>query len=356
MALPAPITPFSGTVDVCSLADQADDLISKHCILTEHERTAIVLWSLSTFGYDNYRIFPRLALISPERRCGKTTTLEVISTLCKMALSSSNLTPATIIRLRALTELTLIIDEADTFIKNAEGDIKGILNSGHNRSTATAIRCTGDAVTPTVFDVWYPIVVASIGALHDTLMDRSLVINLKRKRPTDITAPVPPNLSDQMLLYRQQALAWFIANEQALKANQIRPHYRGNDRAVDNWVPLFTLVNQMSEYWQQRCLSAYENLVQEDEMELPTRLLHDIRRVWSVWADETIPSQELLNELLKDDTAPWGSEKLQSGKVARMLAPYNIKPKDIRFGSRVLRGYRRDQFTDAFDRYLPPLT
>ncbi len=44
MALPAPITPFSGTVDVCSLADQADDLISKHCILTEHERTAIVLF------------------------------------------------------------------------------------------------------------------------------------------------------------------------------------------------------------------------------------------------------------------------------------------------------------------------
>jgi hypothetical protein len=159
-----------------------------------------------------------------------------------------------------------------------------------------------------------------------------------------------------MLLYRQQAMAWFIDNDQVLEANQVRPLYRGNDRAVDNWVPLFSLANQMSEYWQQRCLSAYENLVQEDEMELPTRLLHDIRRVWSVWADETIPSQELLNQLLKDDTAPWGSEKLQSGKVARMLALYSIKPKDIRFGSRVLRGYRRDQFTDAFDRYLPPLT
>lgn len=356
MALPAPITPFSGTVDVCSLADQADDLIRKHCILTEHERTAIVLWSLSTFGYDNYRIFPRLALISPERRCGKTTTLEVISTLCKMALSSSNLTPATLIRLRQITELTLVIDEADTFIKNAEGDIKGILNSGHNRSTATAIRCTGDAVTPTVFDVWYPIVLASIGALHDTLMDRSLVINLKRKRPTDITIPIPPTLADQMLPYQQQALAWFINNQHVLKANQVRPPYRGNDRAVDNWVPLFTLANQISEYWQRRCQAAYENMVHEDEMELPTRLLHDIRLVWSRWTGDTIPSNELLDELLKDDTAPWGTERLQSSKVARMLAPYNIKPKDIRFGCRVLRGYRREQFADAFDRYLPQLT
>lgn len=354
MALPEPITPFIGTVDICSLADQADDLISKHCILTKHERTAIVLWSLSTFGYNNYRIFPRLALISPERRCGKTTTLEVISTLCKMSLSSSNLTPATLIRLRELTELTLIIDEADTFIKNAEGDIKGILNSGHNRSTATAIRCTGDAATPTVFDVWYPIVLASIGALHDTLMDRSLVINLKRKRSTDVTTTIPVNLSDQMLAYRQQAMAWFMDNEQVLETNQIRPHCRGNDRAVDNWVPLFTLANQMSQYWQQRCQTAYDEMVHEEDMELPTRLLHDIRLVWSRWKEDTIPSKELLEELLQDDTAPWGAERLQSSKVARMLAPYNIKPKDIRFGSRVLRGYRRDQFSDAFDRYLPP--
>jgi len=41
--------------------------------------------------------------------------------------------------------------------------------------------------------------------------------------------------------------------------------------------------------------------------------------------------------------------------MANMLEPYGIKPRDMRFGAKVLRGYIKSQFTDAFDRYLPPI-
>jgi hypothetical protein len=39
--------------------------------------------------------------------------------------------------------------------------------------------------------------------------------------------------------------------------------------------------------------------------------------------------------------------------IAVMLAPYGIKPHDIRKKSVVRKGYRAEHFKDAFARYLP---
>jgi hypothetical protein len=38
--------------------------------------------------------------------------------------------------------------------------------------------------------------------------------------------------------------------------------------------------------------------------------------------------------------------------IANLLAPFNIAPSEMRIGQQVLRGYHRDQFEDAFARYV----
>ena len=45
---------------------------------------------------------------------------------------------------------------------------------------------------------------------------------------------------------------------------------------------------------------------------------------------------------------------LSAHTLARLLEPFGVQPTQIRIGDRNIRGYRVEQFSDAFDRYLAP--
>lgn len=352
MAIPEPLTPVIGPVSIRALADQADALIRKHSIMTDEERTAIVLWSLSTYGYEVHRIFPRLAIISPLRRCGKSTLLEVLGALCKNVVSSSNLTPASLVRIKKVINPTLLIDEADTFIASADGDLKGILNGGHSKSNATVLRCQGDSHEMTPFDIWFPIAFASIGEVYDTLMDRSIVINLRRKKPDEKVARLHPGIQGVMLPWRRQVFTWFEQNGPAIIDQLVEPDFVGNDRAVDNWVPLFSLAAAISDVWLDRCDKAYRALTNGSDIELPVCLLIDINDILGTTGISKIGSTDLTQRLNDLDTSPWRSERLTAHKLSSMLSSFSIKPKNLRLGTKVLKGYEAADFADAFERYL----
>jgi hypothetical protein len=281
----------------------------------------------------------------------------VVGALCRNTVQASNLTPAILSRIKKIVaDPTLLIDEADTFIKNADGDIKGLINSGQTKSGAQVLKCVGDSHKPQVFDTWHPMAIASIGALEDTIMDRSVIINLRRKLPSENVKRVHSGLSSEWLEWRSKVLRWFLDNPTAFDdANQIEPAYRGNDRAIDNWVSLFTLAKAIDETWYSRCEAAYQELVNEVEMELPTRLLSDIRNHVIKATNTRISSSSMVQSLMADETAPWADIRITPSKVAVMLTPYNIKPRDMRIDGKSLRGYESSQFEDAFARYLPPL-
>ena len=38
--------------------------------------------------------------------------------------------------------------------------------------------------------------------------------------------------------------------------------------------------------------------------------------------------------------------------VAKLLRPFDIRPRTVRFGHATAKGYTRDRFTEAFERYL----
>src|SRR5947208_1489958 len=81
----------------------------------------------------------------PERQCGKTTLLTVLSELVNRPVVSSNVSPPALFR--AIEELrpTLLIDEADTFLKGND-EFRGILNAGYTRKTAFVLRVANQAV------------------------------------------------------------------------------------------------------------------------------------------------------------------------------------------------------------------
>ncbi|MEZ5544759.1 MAG: hypothetical protein R3F10_06175 [Lysobacteraceae bacterium] len=70
-------------------------------------------------------------ITAPEKGCGKTVLLSAIGRLVKKPLSTSNISPAALFRAVDAWQLTLIIDEADAFLKENE-ELGGILNSGQH--------------------------------------------------------------------------------------------------------------------------------------------------------------------------------------------------------------------------------
>ena len=340
------------------LLNNIEKYISEHAILPKGASTAITLWCLATYNINNFRIFPKLTIYSPEKRCGKSTVLDLIEAFCLKALITSNISMAAIYRLIEEEQPTLIIDEADTFIAGGSSEMVGIINSGHAKNRAFVIRCTGKNFNADKFSTWTPMVLASIKPLQSTIMDRSVAIPLRRKMQAETVGRLRHDLYDAAQDVRLAMLKWSIANKDALINNSIEPPNLGNDRAVDNWLPLFTLAKQVSNTWYKKCELAYQLLNNFDDEPLPsTLLLEDIREIFNDHKDDKIPSAILLGKLISLEDHPWceyknGGSMSQNG-LATMLKTYSIKPKGIRYEGKTPRGYELKQFKDAFERYLP---
>ena len=134
--------------------------------------------------------------------------METGKSLANHGLMVSNMSPAAIYRITAQGQPTLFIDEADTFLKNGDSELNGLINSSHTKSAAQVSRCVGDGHEVQVFSTWMPMVLASIGSLPDTLMDRSIVINLRRKKSDEQTEELPVDLLDSNEPLRKGLSLW----------------------------------------------------------------------------------------------------------------------------------------------------
>ena len=339
-----------------SLVDDVVDLIKKHCVLTPNEVDAIALWIIASYLINSFRVFPKLTLLSPEKRCGKSTTMEVIQSVAKDGVQLSSISSAAIYRVTQQGQPTLLIDEADTFVKDGSPGLIGIINSSHSKKGSTVIRCVGDNHEAKTFNTWMPMVLASIGALSDTVMDRSIVINLRRKKLKEQVVRVPVDLEDQQAAVRDALAAWRSSNEAAIKNSNVTVPNLGNDRAQDNWFPLYSIAEAIGNGWLERCEAAYRALTTQSEPELPTLLLASISSYFSSTGNTRISSSDLVAELCKDATSPWqeyyNGRRITQNQVARILRNYGISTRSMRFGESVIRGYDRTDFIDAFERYI----
>jgi putative DNA primase/helicase len=125
------------------ILDQLRSLLTRYVILPEHAAEALAVWIVHTYAFELRDVTTYVALESPVRRCGKSTLLTVLSRLVNRPLVAANVSPSALYR--AIEELrpTLMIDEADTFLK-ANDELTGILNAGYHRATAYVLRVSNE--------------------------------------------------------------------------------------------------------------------------------------------------------------------------------------------------------------------
>jgi hypothetical protein len=89
-------TPWPAQVEGAHLPDDIAATYRRHIVLPHGGADTLALWTLHTHAHDVATVSPMLALQSPRMRCGKTTTLQILSGLVARALPCSNITPAAI--------------------------------------------------------------------------------------------------------------------------------------------------------------------------------------------------------------------------------------------------------------------
>lgn len=353
------LDPWPDSVAGADLLDELLATIQRFCVLPDHSDILIAAWVLHAHAHDSADISPLLCLTSPEKRCGKSTTASVISALVPRAMHVINVSPAVVFRVIEAHKPTLIIDEGDTFLKDNE-DMRGLLNGGHNRRTAYVWRSVGDDHEPRRFNVWGPKLVAMIGRPPDTIVDRSILVRLRRKRPEDTVERFSTRTADGLVPLARKAARWVVDNRVRLTVADPDLPNDLNDRAQDNARPLCAIADAAGGDWPRRlraALVASARQEQEDDPASPgVLLLSDIAEILGRWKGATISSRELLAELTADDEGPWAEwrrgDPITPRGIAKLLKEFGIRPTR----DRAMRFYRIADLREACDRYLevPP--
>lgn len=355
--------PWPEPVDAAALLAAMRHELGRYIILPDHADVAVALWCLHSFAVECSDYTPRLLVSSPEKRCGKSRTMRVIGAMVRRPLAVENLSAATLFRVVEAHQPTILADEADAWLvgQNADDSLRGILNAGVEPG-GTVLRCAGDDAEVRAFKVFAPVALAMIGSPPSTILDRSVVVRLRRAMPgevrerlrlRDVRADVEP--------LRRQAVRWVADTATRLRAADPDTPASLDDRATDLWRPLLAIADLAGGEWPALARTSAEALTggrdAEDPASRGVELLRDIRAAFAARDVARIGSQALASALAAVELSPWSEwgrlrRPISAVQVARLLGPFGVRPTTMRLpdGSRT-KGYERSDFVDAWDRY-----
>lgn len=357
-----PIVP----ADECStegdrlLDELQEELCSYVAFPSPEAAVAAALWIVATHAQPAWEHAPRLVASSPIKGCGKSRLMDCAEALTYRPMISANCSTAAIVRSMSDDDpITLLLDEADTIFgsrKAAENheDVRGILNAGHarNRPYVRWDITTRSRETCPTFGM---AMLACIGDLPDTIMDRAVVLRMRRRAASERVKSWRSKRSRPPLLeLRERLHEWARAHLDELA--EAEPDMPVEDRAADTFEPLVAIADLAGGTWPARARRAAVLLNRKDpeDGEASERLLADIRAVFG--DDERLTTTMLLERLHGIDEAPWGDwygKPLSAHGLARLLKPWGVRSKNVRLSTGQAKGYERDAFEDPWSRYLP---
>lgn len=210
---------------------------------------------------------------------------------------------------------------------------------------------------PVRFSTFSPIAVTSIGALPGTVTDRAIVIPMRRKLPTE---KLPTCRKFDGTELKRKCLRWVEDNnDEALAKMEPLFPTQLDDRRKDCWESLLLLADKVGGKWSALAREAAVtlSLVGTDDGEgNEDLLLRDIRNIFDQVGVDRMFSKTVARSLLEIKDGPWTTVSngcpLTPHKLSRMLSAFGIASGTIRIGKATDKGYYREQFLDAWRRYL----
>lgn len=354
-----PPEPWPEPVNGAEMLAAMAETFSRHLALPAGAADALALWCCHAHVFDAFQCSPRLNLRSPEKGCGKSTALDLVALLVPKPVKTENISVAPLFRVVEMDAPTLLVDEADSFLKGNE-ELRGLLNAGHRRG-GQVLRCVGDNHDVRAFTVFAPVVLAGIGQLPSTLHDRSVVIPLVRAKPGEVLVRFDSRRTSSEGILCRQAARWTADHRAQIEACDPGLPAGCHNRTADNWRPLFALAEVAGGQWPERARQAFAALESGTDLAAHGRgvqLLADLRDLFAATGESRLPSRRICDALGQQEDRPWpeisDGRPISPVQLSKLLKPFGISPRDMRVGIEVLKGYHAEDFADAFARYLPP--
>jgi len=373
MASFKPVEPWPESVDGRALLDELKAFLLCFVVLPKWAAETVALWIVHTYAFELRRVSSYLGIESPEKECGKTTLMSLISRLVNRPEVASNISSPAFYR--AIEELrpTLLIDEADTLLPG-NAQLRGILNSGYTREMAYVLRVTSEPVQDSGnpeaqhrpkpkggsrlarFSCWGPKAIAQIGHLPDTLRSRCILIRMQKKTAQE---ECERYAEDKPLLLRlRRQCARFVLDRASAIATALPelPKELG-DRSVQIWEPLVVVADLAGGEWPKLAREAAVGLSGGAAANSPIgSLLFDIWYLFATVGGGRMFSRTLVQGLNSLPDRPWGEKRNGKGIteawLAEQLQPYGIRPEPMRVGQVQARGYFEADFQEVFHRYM----
>jgi hypothetical protein len=362
------------------LLEAVSSLLREYVVLGEHERTALSLWVLHTHTFavssDELRsaaeVTPYIQVHSAAPGCGKTLLFEVLEAVVREPWKAGGITRSVLTRKMHARCPTLLLDEMDRMRagdKELAAALEQVLNEGYRRRGVYSMSAPSkdggwDFVD---FRVFGPKAFAGIGKLTGALATRTIPIWLHPRLPHEtIRDKFEAELWAETRELRESLRLWALANIGSLSVmrNIGLPDGLAN-RTREIWRPLLAIADMAGDEWPAKARAAAVALHSShpDELHYRLVLLADVRAVFEALTTDRVFTANLIRELCKIEESPWRGwwwdahrnepKPDATAGLAKILRDYGIRSARFRIATENMRGYRREDFEDAWSRYLP---
>jgi hypothetical protein len=354
-------------MDVPELLDSVAAYVRRFVSLSEAQKIVATLWVIHTHVLCAADTTPYLAITSAEKQSGKTRLLEVLETLVAKPWLTGRVTSAVLVRKIDAEQPTLLLDESDAAFggeKEYAETLRGVLNTGYRRGGVSSC-CIGKGSETSFkdFSTFSAKAIAGIGKLPDTIADRSIPIRLKRaaRGEDGVLKFRRREVEAEAAKLRKRIESWAVELIQEVSNARPQMPEELSDRQQDAAESLVAIADLAGGRWPHAARTALLCLcvdAQQEDGSLGYNLLSDIRLVFDDKLTDRMSSAEVASALAGLETSPWGEwnhgKPISQAKIARLLRPFEIIPHNVRIGEKVLKGYERQDFEDAWKRYLRP--
>jgi hypothetical protein len=210
------------------------------------------------------------------------------------------------------------------------------------------------------FEVFCAKAFAGIGdCLPDTVADRSIPIRLQRRtrdEPVERFRRRDAQVEAEPILASLASLLEYLTPE--LETARPEPPPELDDRALEGWEPLIAIADLAGNGWPERARAAAIELsagIEREDDSLTVKLIADIHAVFAKSGETRLRTADLIERLSRIEESPWGDwygKPISPQALSRFLKAYRIRTMPVWVESETVRGYKLDQFFDAFARVL----
>jgi hypothetical protein len=242
-------------ISVSSVYNKIYDFIKSYIFFTSDAHGKfLTVWVIGTYIFKVFRYYPYVWLNAP-KQSGKTLLMEILKEFSFNGDLSSNASESAIFRDVHNNLITMFFDEVEKLSKQdveKYGAIMSILNTGF--SASGFVKRAGSQKHNFAiqrFSTYSPKIFAGIKEIDDVVQDRTIKINMLRKKPgevakrykiSDVLIRAQKEIRNELYIFGLQ-YAKEISNVYNNHFEQIEGLAHLENRELDIWEPIFTIAS-----------------------------------------------------------------------------------------------------------------